>query len=208
MEDNKSYLKGITMKQSILFTITFFFTITCVFSQPKDISKTKSKEAFKNQDTKKEYVYYDGSSKVTIYLEPNLLAEFGNTDTGKAHSRNLQPVKKMGMVKIWNIDGSSLSRNLAEGKTANLTRSTSPVFSEGGRLTALPGGIVVKLKKDTNANSWAKSKGINVEPLGIPNYYKIPTEPGLASLEWANSLKEDADVESATPNWWKEVSKR
>ncbi|HNO23709.1 MAG TPA: hypothetical protein PKK94_12060 [Leptospiraceae bacterium] len=199
-------MKEITLKNKII-SVLMVSLIACtgLFSNGKE----KQKTAVKPDRQKKSYSIFDDGMERKILLEPDLLAEFGAASSGKTHSRSSEPQSSKGGVKIWNISGSSLSRNLSDGKMTDLSGETSPVFSENGRLLAFPGGVLVTLKNGKSCQSWAAGKNLRLgEQSAIPNLCNIITVSGNASLETANSLRMDPDVKSAVPNLWMESDTR
>ncbi len=87
-----------------------------------------------------------------------------------------------------------------------------PVFrSPSGALMTLPGGVLLVLDGawgETEIGAFFAGHGIEmtrVSPLGeIPNGFVVATEPGFASLEFANELAGREGVELSSPNWWRE----
>lgn len=171
--------------------------------------KEKQKTAVKPDRQKKSYSIFDDGMERKILLEPEFLAEFGAGNSGKIHSRSSEPQSAKGGVKIWNIAGSSLSKNFADGKMTDLNSETSPVFSENGRLLAFPGGVIVTLKNGKTCQSWAAGKNLKLgEQSAIPNLCIVFSASGNAAMELANSLRLDTDVKSAVPNLWMESDTR
>ena len=184
--------------------ITLSIVSMGLYSDPqKNLNKSKTSVVLK-----KEYFYFEEGLERKIVLEGGLLAEFGNSNSGKNFSKS-EPVQNSQGVKLWDISNSTLSKSFLKGEVVSLNGSLSPVFSENGRLLALPGGVIVQLRQGVNVLTWSSSKGIkSIESIGIPNFYNINTPVGMVSLELANSLKADPNVISATPNFWQESSTR
>lgn len=157
--------------------------------------------------------FYDGVKKITLNLEPGLVAEFVHAETEsavkKASPEAIELKAGVGGPRVFKAPATSFKARTATGST------TSPVFrtSPAARLMALPGGVVVTFKPewtDAQVREFASAKGLEVQQrLEITgNWYVLKTEPGLASLETANRLHESGEVVSATPNWWKETVTR
>ncbi|MDX1957308.1 MAG: hypothetical protein SFU98_01980 [Leptospiraceae bacterium] len=193
------------MKLLSLILAIVSLACTSIYSDSKEnLKKTKSVRV-----AKKEFSFYEDGLERKILLEDSLLAEFGGTSNGKSFAKTSVPVQDARGVKIWNIADSTLSKSLSKGDTSSLSGNLSPVFSENGRLMALPGGVVLQLKPGINVSTWASSKGIKtIEKMGIPNFYTISTATGLDSLNLANSLKNDPSVVSSTPNFWMESEQK
>ncbi|MEW6778145.1 MAG: hypothetical protein AB1405_17745, partial [Bdellovibrionota bacterium] len=115
-------------------------------------------------------------------------------------------------VRIWKggAGTKSLSRDLSKLPGGKF----SPVFRDHpdgeGSIRALPGGIVVVFDPAWDfqkISEWASSEKIEVLdklPIG-KNAYVVRSEPGLAALELANRLQESGKIQSASPDWWREV---
>ena len=89
-----------------------------------------------------------------------------------------------------------------------------PVFrsESGGGLMTLPGGVMLLLDSEWDQAAVDKFFAGNdipadqVTPLEfLDNGFFVETEPGLPSLELANSLAEQEGVVVSSPNWWREV---
>jgi len=169
------------------------------------------------------YNWYDGKEKKTVWLDPALAVEFDPIPSGEAAVKKVYPdaekmVSRQAGVRIWKLQTGSDSRSAASQlKAGNPSGRYSPVFrdspSDSGRKRALPGGVIVYLNPSWNeaaVKSWAVSHNLLIlDKLEIgPNVYVIQTDPGLASLETANTLFESGEVVSATPNWWQEAVTR
>lgn len=64
---------------------------------------------------------------------------------------------------------------------------------------------------DKEVSAWAAKRGLRPLqklPLSTKNAWEIQTPPGIASLEIAEEVRSDGDVDQATPNWWMEFSKK
>jgi ribosomal protein S8 len=80
-------------------------------------------------------------------------------------------------------------------------------------MRALPGNVIVYFAPDRDeaqVRQWAAGRNLEiVRKLEIgKNAYVIRTEPGLASLETANSLRVSGEVVAAVPDWWVDVRTR
>lgn len=154
-------------------------------------------------------IYFDGTTQRTVTLDPQWTAYFSTPDaTGAVARSGTSPSSPAPFV--------TLHRSTDPQARATMGRA-SPVFREGdspaGRLMALPGGVLVQFKpdwSDDQVRSWTNTKGLGLgQKLNIRGQWWIVTsEPGLASLELANTLHKAGDVVSATPNWWKQTVTR
>ncbi|MBI5892000.1 MAG: hypothetical protein HZB47_15240 [Nitrosomonadales bacterium] len=169
------------------------------------------------------YTWYDGNRQETVWLNPQIVAEFNPSKQGTAaaksadaNAKTLSAKYSKGAVRLWKMDnaGDAALRSLA---TSNATGKYSPVFhatsSTGSNMRALPGNIIVYLNPTWDAaavDGWIKAKKLEVvKKLNIgPNIYVIKTAPGLEALNKANELYLSGEVAAAFPDWWQEVSNR
>lgn len=162
--------------------------------------------------------WYDGDRQRGVWQQPGLIAEFG--DAGPAEGvavmyPNAVPLSQLsGQVRIWKLPGTD-ARELIESMPRSSAR-LSPVFGDhpqGGRLRALPGGIIVQFQPDwhqARIRDWIQARGL---VLGkrlafIDNGWRVSTPSGIAALQTANTLYETGQVRAAFPDWWEETSLR
>ncbi len=158
--------------------------------------------------------WYDGNTKRTIKIMPDILAELSSESSSV---RSVDPqatlVKtKFRGFKVWKLKKYSLLKNVKAGKApASLKGKSSAVFKDSsGRLRILPGNIIVFFDKSWNKSKvaeWADEKGLSIVKClsKYNNIYLIKSEPGIKSLQLANSLKGETGIVSASPNWSVEV---
>jgi hypothetical protein len=169
------------------------------------------------------YVWYNGNREETVWLNPQLVAEFDPSKQGVATARSIDTNAKIliqkryqGAVRMWQMDntGDAAVRSMA---ASHATGKYSPVFHSGpssnSAMRALPGNIIVYLNPTWDAtavNNWVLSHKLEVvKKLEIgPNIYVIKTAPGLEALNTANGLYLSGEVAAAFPDWWQEVSTR
>lgn len=170
------------------------------------------------------YTWYDGQTARTVWLNPQLLAEFGSATTAapgavaKAAGASLVEEARPDVhgLRLWRVQSSpaAVARSLAVSAP---DARFSPVFHDSansqGSMRALPGNIIVTLNpawSETQAQQWIAAHQLEVVkklPFGR-HIYVFKTAPGLAALEMANALYRSGEVVSATPDWWEEVAKR
>jgi len=171
-----------------------------------------------------EYHYFDGDKKITIFLQPELLAIFNRSQTqSETKARSVDASARLlaggSEVHIFKISAKGAVDSLRQGVVPGSLKndgSASPVFSDarsGGMKRALPGGVIVSLNplwNDKQVASWANSLGLEIiQKLNITgNYYALKTAAGIQSLLKANELKARPEVLLALPNWWSEYSHR
>jgi len=91
-----------------------------------------------------------------------------------------------------------------------------PVFrSDSGALVTLPGGVILGLNPDwsqTQTSAFFSENGISSgavsESEWLPNVFFIEAQPGLPSLNLANTLAVREGVDYAIPNWSEEIGPR
>lgn len=165
--------------------------------------------------------YYDGGRKQQLWVNPDEIAEFGSTEaTDSPVAKSVLPqatlMKAVGTTRIWRVETPTTAKTLTQSKAVE-NAAFSPVFrsiaAASAPRMALPGNIFVTFKADwtpAQIDDWVRSRNLTViEQLAYdPRTYVIKTEPGIAALELANELQQSGEVESATPNWWREVFTR
>ena len=197
--------------------------LAAVLSLSTACSTPLKQAAPKESQLTESYVWYDGSREQTVWLNPQVVAEFNPGKLGVTAAKGvdanatMQPMKqRQAGVRLWQINntGGVAVRGLM---TSNPSGNYSPVFhdspSNNGRMRALPGNIIVYLDPqwdEAKVGSWLSSHKLEkVKKLEIgANVYVIKTPPGLAALEMANMLYRSGEVKAAFPDWWQEVTTR
>jgi hypothetical protein len=94
----------------------------------------------------------------------------------------------------------------AAGASASAAQAVSPVFKDaGGRLRALPGGVIVSLRQPLAADeARAVLEAAGLVPLRQigERMWLVDSPAGIATLELANRLQEEGRFGFAQPNWW------
>lgn len=198
------------MKQTYLSLLIISLT-ACVSQDVYSVDKLGAGDAY----------YFEGTQKISLQQEPNLVAEFGNLydpnqqmrSTVKSADKSATFVKSKGMVTLWKTNQTQFTVSAKNGST--IAVGVSPVFRSGsGSLMALPGNIFVEFQADitdAQADSLLGKKGLTkVRDLGLPNrkFWEVKTAPGLVALSAANGLVGTPGVLSASPNWWREASSK
>ena len=160
------------------------------------------------------YTWHDGDRTVGARLQTDLVA----LDDGAIVSSD--------EILVGTSNGENVPRDAdGDGKPDGASGSggsdgssggTSPVFlSESGELMTLPGGIVVVLDPEWDADEAAAfftGNGIAVSRVSsldyLTNGFFVQTDPGFASLDLANALAGQVGVELSSPNWWRERTAR
>jgi hypothetical protein len=209
--------------QSVSMLLTLVIASTLSFSaMALDKTPTAGKIAPAPQ-LSQSYVWYDGNRQQTVWLNPQVVAEFNPSKLGATVAKSadasakMLPMKRIqGAVRLWQMNntGGVAVRALVTGNPAG---KYSPVFHDsstsGGAMRALPGNIIVYLDPQWDAatvNNWLGSHKLEiVKKLEIgPNIYVIKTGPGLEALATANALYRSGEVKAAFPDWWQEVAIR
>lgn len=170
-------------------------------------------------DSGENYYWYESGVKKTLYMDNELVAEFGPASDEESAVKNAEPSASRAMVRggaaIWRVV--SPKSTLQKSTALKTSAGVSPVFREGGnhggRMMSLPGNVIVSFKSDWSeqkVKGWAAAKNLEIaDILNIgKNAYVLKTAPGLESLNLANKLQESGEVEAAVPNWWRPVQRR
>lgn len=170
------------------------------------------------------YVWFDGDSERTVWVNRSLVAEFDPAPTvttvpsAKAVIVAGDAVAGGRGVRFWKVAaGSTRAEAVASISAGNFTGRYSPVLHDGASEArpkrALPGNVVVHLDRSWDnaaVGRWASAQGVEVvKSLAFaPNVFLVRSAPGLVSLETANRLYRSNTVVAAYPVWWREVGHR
>ena len=158
------------------------------------------------------YTWQDGDRTVGAQLQLDLVVRDDGAivprDDIVAGTGNEQNVPR-GADGGGKSDGASGS---GESDGSSSSSSSNPVFlSESGELMTLPGGVVVVLDPEWDADEAAAFfAGNDIAPSRVSsldyltNGFFVETDPGFASLDLANALAGQVGVELSSPNWWRE----
>ena len=146
------------------------------------------------------YTWYDGDEERRVVLQPS------HEPLGTAPDQAEAALRDDGLPGKQELDSATRPQS-AIGDEQPVFRSES-----GGELMALPGGIILALDPQLDEAAVAKffsDNGISrdraTEIDYLDNGFFVETEPGLPSLELANSLAGLEGVILSTPNWAREV---
>ncbi len=167
------------------------------------------------------YFWYDGDRKKSVWVNPELIAEFKLKPETSAQLRSLYAAKEVDVkspyIRLWKIKDhtstKAVARSLKSGTDSNLSPVLHDTASTHGVKRALPGNVLVQMKPDWSQKeieAWFDAHALTViKPLTFaPNTFLIQAESGLDSLKTANRIYETGDVVLASPNWWQEVVAR
>lgn len=185
------------------------FIITLSIASIAFVAGTECTHAEPDTDNHSDLIveWKEGSRVRKLMLQSGLVADFGGGVS--ALSEGSEKVIQSGKVTIWRVLGGNFADSAKKSRG-----KFSPVFrDQSGKFRALPGNIIVTFSdgmSDADVRNWAKKRGLRIlrRLLKTRNIYVIESEPGMASLELSNSLNDDAQVESCTPNWWIERRQR
>ncbi len=211
---NKFLIRSVFVLAALMMVFIFF----------NSAYATGSKSAINKQSAlQQSYVWYDGDQKRTIWLNPQLIAEFdSNIENRSALKAAYFSVEEMpvkyGSIRLWRLSNNIKTKAAIESlKSSPANGKFSPVLHDGpsssGRMRSLPGNIIVHLAPSWEQNlidDWLSQNNLEVvRKLSIgPNTFVIKTDPGLAALELANRLHDAGEVVAAYPDWWKEAVAR
>lgn len=216
------FLLGTTnMKITHLLTLAMAVTIGLCYTASSfamGTQKTVPKE--KSAALQQSYVWYDDGHPKTVWMNPELIAEFDGAASESAVKKALPNAREIPQrsraVRIWQID-SGAEKAIAKVRTMPGAGKVSPVFHDGpsasGRMRAAPGNVIVYLDPkwdQARVDNWvARNKVEIVKKLEIgDNIYVIKTGPGLEALQTANALRQSGEVVRAFPDWWQETATR
>lgn len=169
------------------------------------------------------YTWNDGERDHTVWLNPNVVAEF---NPGKASAaavirqdagaKELPLKRPQRGVKLWQMNNANNS--VVRGVTSSVPAAKfSPVFHNGpssdSSMRALPGNVVIHLDPAWNqaaVDKWIKQRNMQViKKLNVgKNIIVIKTNSGMEALDVANTLRQSGEVKAAYPDWWEEVTTR
>lgn len=170
------------------------------------------------------YDWYEGERRKTVWLNPDLIAEF---HTGAAQESPISALYPEAIllghpgahIRIWGLPDGIDSGSVLERLNSGVEQAVkySPVFHDApgpaSRMRALPGNIIVYFNpewdKKTISQWLAMRELLIVHPLANGSAaYVLKTGPGLEALELANTLHETDGVNAAFPDWWHETVTR
>ena len=219
----------VPMKLNIKHLLTFILTMSINCYNLGNVSAMEvNRSTIVQSQLQQSYTWYDGSVARTVWLNPQLLAEFNpSADSQQQIVKSINNanivLNQTGSLRIWQLGDSTQSPNTNSLNAVNVLRNTNPTgrFSavlndnptSQSRLRALPGNIIVYFNPQwdqTTIDQWfIDSKLIKLQKLAIgTNVYLIETAPGIASLLKANEIYESGQVDAAFPNWWQEYITR
>lgn len=168
-----------------------------------------------------EFIYYDGNQEKKLYLKNDYVIDFSEQNTFSKHINNKGTlIKQNGIAKIYQIKDKTLLSDIKKGtytKNIGTSYKVSEVFTsqpEGGSMIALPGRIIISFKDsitEQQIQNFLKSRNLNVirkQNILNKDYYVLSTPAGIASLELANQLRTQPEIEYSKPDLWMDISKR
>jgi len=211
------------MKNILMIVISAMIFGFSMFQTTTAIAFTKNALTGNGLSEQQRQTWYDGDQQRSIWLNPNLLAEFNPQDESRSQLKSLFSAtdiskKSSKSIRWWKLDGVVSSKQALKSlKSAQSTGHFSPVLHDSPSSIAskrlLPGNVIVVLDPtwdQATAKAWFEAQNVVVvETLGFTlNAFLIKTEAGLDALNTANRLYETGEVKLASPNWWKEIELR
>lgn len=169
-----------------------------------------------------EYFYYDGTEKKRLYLKKDYIIDFSEEDHFSRQIQNKGTIiKKIGNAKIYQVKDKDMISKIKKGVLSKSQQNTSFKISEvfttdpnSGTMMALPGRIILSFKDNITKEqieNFLQSRNLQVirkQMILNKEYYVISAPTGIASLELANELRLQPEIEISRPDFWIEISKR
>lgn len=164
------------------------------------------------------FTWFDGKKKHTVWVDPSYVVEYHQgkvkeSEKGlgvKKFSAEATLQSEDGLTRVWKMGaGADGAKGVKSMRQAQPAGNFSPLLRHGAssnsRPHGFPGGAIVTFRPEWAEKqivAWLAGRGLAIEKkLEIgPNVYLVKTEPGLASIETANSLRATGEVLRAVPN--------
>ena len=170
-------------------------------------------------ENRQSYYWYDGKEKKRIVLERERWVEFGGAHSREPSAQKKQWLeKRFGEIRVYRFpvhsgQSKSVSNFSAKQSAADDGTQYSELFKGRGGVKALPGGIIISFKTDWSEQKikeWALQHNVRINKSLIKqlNLWLIDSPSGIKTLELANKITEQGEVNYATPNWWRAVGKK
>ena len=168
--------------------------------------------AFLITPTNAQQYYYDGQTKVNIYISATQIINFAydqqpltkHATTTHLFSRAvaLQRIPEHTSIESLRQQFPNLNASKTFGFTKNVTSPNNQAF---------PGGVIVIFKPQWDATRiylWAQSNSLATPKVLIEslNMWMIATPAGVEALHTANRIHESQEVISATPDLWQPLA--
>lgn len=210
----------------VSLVMTGAMLVACAAAEARSASKALPQA--ETTETSEDY-WYDGSRRVPVWVLGNHVAEIQSAVDSESLVKAVDPdaeltAKGSGALRVYRLSPGRKSRDviqLAASRGAesagNARTKVSELFgdsrTEGSRLRALPGGVIVGFAVDWSPErcaEWLGSKGLSVQEklTFAPNTYLVESPAGIETLRLANRLYETGDVRRAQPDWWMEAVPR
>ncbi|MFO0980397.1 MAG: hypothetical protein U1E76_01415 [Planctomycetota bacterium] len=182
----------------------------------------KQPSSFPGRELTDTVSYWEGRAQRTLWVSDELIAEFEPSEQTAAAVRLTAPEAQVVVteprVRLWKVAQGQAATQLDRMRAvSSAAMRLAPVLHDGKSpglpRRSLPGGVLV-----TFPPAWDRARieqflanrqltiAKELEPKR--NSVLISTAPGLVAIEIANQLVASGQVESATPNWWREVGVR
>lgn len=155
--------------------------------------------------------WYDGQRWRALHEDSENIARLVFTSANDVDRVSAEPATYRSAVKVEVRSKKVLSTESAE---ANENITYAPVYRDhpGGPIRVAIGGVIIRFAKDVDARqqaNWIGDQGLVVisSPAAL-DWVLVASEAGSASVELANRLHQFPEVQNASPNWWRPVSRR
>ena len=161
------------------------------------------------------YTWVEDGKLRQVWLDPNLIAEFGPTGGQGEPGAGLREAKGLSgsgpVIRFWAVEEQMTQEaGLTMLRTENPVGRFSPVFHfhpTGGAKLALPGNVILFLDPGWDSDQvtdWVAEHGVQVVSTLTfgKNILLVASPSGLETLAVADGLRQLDGVVQAVPNWW------
>ena len=161
------------------------------------------------------YTWVEDGKQRQVWLDPNLIAEFGPTGGQEGPGAGVREAKGLSgsgpAVRFWELEEQMTQETaMTMLRTANPVGRFSPVFHfqpSGVAKMALPGNVILFLNPGWDSDhvtEWVAEHGVQVVSALTfgKNILLVASPSGLETLAVADGLRQLEGVVQSVPNWW------
>jgi len=153
------------------------------------------------------YTWWNGDDESQVWVDSRRIAKL---ELPKVIVKGISQSPRVTLVPV---SSRAARASLRKGMLPKSLSRNQLVFTNarnGGVAMVLVGNVIVRLKDGVDGRAWSESHHLAiVEKISYePNTYIIATAAGLPALKLANALRIEANVKSAEPLWWMEMTRK